>query len=49
VDGLKVLKDVMWIPVPHLPDAILVILSDQTEVIYLHILYAFVTYIGDMP
>jgi hypothetical protein len=33
VGGLEVLKDDMWIPVPALPDAILVILSDQTEVI----------------
>ncbi|CAM0912901.1 unnamed protein product [Alopecurus aequalis] len=33
VGGLEVLKDGMWLPVPPLPDAILVILSDQTEII----------------
>uniref|UniRef100_A0A0D9WM77 Fe2OG dioxygenase domain-containing protein n=1 Tax=Leersia perrieri TaxID=77586 RepID=A0A0D9WM77_9ORYZ len=33
VGGLEVLKDGMWIPVPPLPDGILVILADQTEII----------------
>ncbi|WVZ82403.1 hypothetical protein U9M48_029669 [Paspalum notatum var. saurae] len=33
VGGLEVLKDGMWIPVPPLRDGILVILSDQTEII----------------
>ena len=42
VGGLEVLKDGIWLPVPPLPDAILVILSDQTEVNYLHMLYVFV-------
>lgn len=38
VGGLEVLKDGLWIPVPSLPDGILVILADQTEVIFLHML-----------
>ncbi|TKW20068.1 hypothetical protein SEVIR_4G061100v4 [Setaria viridis] len=33
VGGLEVLKDGMWIPVAPLPDGILVILADQTEII----------------
>ena len=33
VGGLEVFKDGMWIPVHPVPDAILVILSDQTEII----------------
>uniref|UniRef100_A0A0E0DXD7 Fe2OG dioxygenase domain-containing protein n=1 Tax=Oryza meridionalis TaxID=40149 RepID=A0A0E0DXD7_9ORYZ len=33
VGGLEVLKDGLWIPVPSLPDGILVILADQTEII----------------
>jgi isopenicillin N synthase-like dioxygenase len=36
VGGLEVLKDGMWIPVPALRDGILVILADQTEVMYLN-------------
>lgn len=32
VGGLEVLKDEMWILVPSLPDGILVILADQTEI-----------------
>jgi len=38
VGGLEVLKDGMWIPVPALRDGILVILADQTEVMYLNLL-----------
>ncbi|CAN6202424.1 unnamed protein product [Urochloa humidicola] len=33
VGGLEVLKDGMWIPVAPVPDGILVILADQTEII----------------
>jgi isopenicillin N synthase-like dioxygenase len=36
VGGLEVLKDGMWIPVAPLPDGILVILADQTEVLYIN-------------
>jgi isopenicillin N synthase-like dioxygenase len=38
VGGIEVLKDGMWIPVPALCDGILVILADQTEVMYLDLL-----------
>jgi isopenicillin N synthase-like dioxygenase len=39
VGGLEVLKDGMWIPVAPLPDGILVILADQTEVLYINMFY----------
>ena len=39
VGGLEVLKDGMWIPVVPLPYGILVILADQTEVLYINMLY----------
>lgn len=48
VGGLEVLKDGMWIPVHPVPDAILVILSDQTEVKYLHMLLCVYYYSSDM-
>jgi isopenicillin N synthase-like dioxygenase len=39
VGGLELLKDGMWIPVSPLPEGILVILADQTEVLLIVTLY----------